>query len=498
MAGVSRAACVGAGVIGGGWIARYLWNGVDVRVYDPAAESERRCREVLANAERALGRLHGGPPAQRGTLTFAGDLASAVADAEIIQESAPENMALKQGILRDIDRHAPADALIGSSTSGLLPSELQAEMARPERFFVSHPFNPVYLLPLVELCAGERTEPGAIERAATIYRGLGMRPLHVRREIEGFVADRLLEALWREALWLVHDGIATVEEVDDAVRFGAGLRWALMGSFQTYRIAGGEQGMRHFMAQFGPALQWPWTKLVDVPELTAEFVDRIAAESDAQAGSRSIATLERERDDGLIAILEALRQEGLAAGETLDAYQRTLAAPVPPAGMLDAGGPLELRRAHVTPATVDYNGHMTESAYLEQFGRAGTALFHLLGVDQAYLDAGASFFTVETHIRNLDQIRVDEPFRVTTQVLGVDDKRLHVFHRMFHGDSGNLLATAEQMYLHVDTQAERATPAPEPVRQRMERVARAHAALPWPEAAGRAVPLTKSDAGTPP
>ena len=141
-------------------------------------------------------------------------------------------------------------------------------MTHPERFVVGHPFNPVYLLPLVEVVAGEQTSEETVERALAFYASIGMKPLRVRKEIDGFVADRLLEALWREALWLVHDDVATVEEVDDAIRYGAGLRWAQMGTFLTYRIAGGEDGMRHFLAQFGPALEWPWTKLTDVPELT--------------------------------------------------------------------------------------------------------------------------------------------------------------------------------------------------------------------------------------
>src|SRR5688500_12535239 len=148
-------------------------------------------------------------------------------------------------------------------------------MEGPERFTVGHPFNPVYLLPLVELCGGERTAPETLARAAAVYRAVGMRPLVLRREVDGFVADRLLEALWREALWLVADDVATVEEVDDAVRFGAGLRWAVMGTFLTYRIAGGEAGMRHFLAQFGPALRLPWSRLSDVPELTDELVERL-------------------------------------------------------------------------------------------------------------------------------------------------------------------------------------------------------------------------------
>ena len=157
-------------------------------------------------------------------------------------------------------------------------------MRHPDRFLVAHPFNPVYLLPLVELCGGTQTASDAIAQAAGFYKSIGMRPLHVRKEIDGFIADRLLEALWREALWLVHEDVATVEEVDDAIRFGAGLRWAMFGTFLIYRLAGGEDGMRHFMAQFGPALKLPWTKLMDVPELTDALIDKIAAQSDQQAG----------------------------------------------------------------------------------------------------------------------------------------------------------------------------------------------------------------------
>ncbi len=194
--------------------------------------------------------------------------------------------------------------MFGSSTSGLLPTELQRDMEHPERLVVGHPFNPVYLLPLVEVVGGTATAAASIDRAVDVYRSVGMRPLVVRKEIDGFVADRLLEALWREALWLVNDGVATVSEIDDAIRFGAGLRWSFMGTFLTYRIAGGEAGMRHFMEQFGPALQWPWTKLMDVPELTGELLDRLVDESDEQAGGRSIRELEALRDDCLVAVIQ--------------------------------------------------------------------------------------------------------------------------------------------------------------------------------------------------
>jgi carnitine 3-dehydrogenase len=260
----------------------------------------------------------------KGHLAFGRSIAEAVRDAGFVQESAPEQEGLKRRILAEVDAHARPDALVCSSTSGLLPSRLQADMARPERLMVGHPFNPVYLLPLVEVCGGEKTAPEHVDRAVTFYRSIGMRPLRIRKEVDGFVADRLLEALWREALWLVHDDIATVEDVDDAIRFGAGLRWALMGTFMVYRIAGGEGGMRHFMTQFGPALKWPWTKLTDVPELTGPFLDKIAVQSDAQAGGLSIRELERKRDDCLVAILQALKTQQFAAGEVLRAYEERL------------------------------------------------------------------------------------------------------------------------------------------------------------------------------
>ena len=154
--------------------------------------------------------------------------------------------------------------------------------------------------------------------------GVGMAPLRVRKEVDGFVADRLLEALWREALWLVADGVATVGEIDDAIRLGAGLRWSFMGTFLAYRMAGGDAGMRGFLEHFGPALEWPWTKLTDVPELTGDLVDRIVAQSDAQADGRSLRDLERERDDCLVAVLQALRSCGAGAGAVLAEHEARL------------------------------------------------------------------------------------------------------------------------------------------------------------------------------
>ncbi|MCY4348313.1 MAG: 3-hydroxyacyl-CoA dehydrogenase NAD-binding domain-containing protein, partial [Thiotrichales bacterium] len=200
--------------------------------------------------------------------------------------------------------------VIASSTSGLRPSDMQRDLAHPGRMLVGHPFNPVYLLPLVEIVGGQATDAAAVERADAVYQSIGMKPVVVRQEIDAFIGDRLQEALWREALWLVHDGVATVEEIDDVIRYSFGLRWAQMGVFQVYRVAGGEAGMRHFMEQFGPCLKWPWTKLTDVPDLDEALVDRITAQSDAQAAGLSIRALERIRDDNLIGIMEALERTG--------------------------------------------------------------------------------------------------------------------------------------------------------------------------------------------
>lgn len=320
-----KTAAIGGGVIGGGWVARFLLNGHDVNVYDPHPDARRLVEEVLSNAERAYAGLTDTPLPAKGKLTFVDSIAEAVRDAGYIQESVPERLDLKLKVFGEIDRHAPADALIGSSTSGFKPSTMIDGLGHPERLFVAHPFNPVYLLPVVELVPSRVTSKEVIDRASAFLTSLGMKPLVVRAEIDGHIADRLLEAVWREGLWLVNDGVATTQEIDDVIRYGFGLRWAQMGLFETYRIAGGEAGMRHFLAQFGPALKWPWTKLMDVPDLTDELIDKIAAQSDAQSGKHGIRELERIRDDNLVAIMRALKANEWGAGESLKAWEQQLA-----------------------------------------------------------------------------------------------------------------------------------------------------------------------------
>ncbi len=484
---VTRVALIGGGVIGGGWAGRLVENGLDVVVHDPHPEAPRRVEEMLVNAERAWARLTL-VPRRRGTVGFAATIAEAVEGAQVVQESAPEDEALKGRLLAEIDAHASPDALVCSSTSGLLPTRLQSAMTRPGRFLVGHPFNPVYLLPLVEVVAGETTAPETVERACGFYSSLGMKPLVVRHEVDGFISDRLLEALWREALWLVHDGVATTGEVDDAIRYGPGLRWAQMGTFLTYRIAGGEGDMRHFMSQFGPALQWPWTKLTDVPELTDGFLDALAAQSDEQAEGLSVRELEQRRDDNLVAILQALRSQDYAAGEVVGRHEAALFDGAhAQTDEVDESGPLRLHDTVVSPEWVDYNGHMTESRYLDVLASATDAFLRHVGLDASYLAGGHSAYTVETHIRHLGEAKANEPLTVETQVLGADEKRLHLFHSVSQPQTGKIVATGEHLLLHVDTQAGRVTPMVEPVTGRVAAVAAAHAQLPRPDAAGRHV-----------
>lgn len=305
---LQRVAVVGAGVIGNGWAARCLAHGLDVVVTDPDPDAERRLHTAIDSAWPVLERRGLAAGASRERLRFTDDLEAAVAGADLVQENAPEREPLKRELLARIDAAADPDAIVGSSTSGLKPSTLQADCRhRPGRVLVAHPFNPVYLLPLVELVGGERTEPAVVERAQTLYRALDMRPLVVRREIEGHVADRLMEALWREALHLVNDGVATTEEIDAAVVYGAGLRWSLMGTFLTFHLAGGEGGMRHMLQQFGPALQLPWTRL-EAPELTDELIEHVAAGCEHQAAGRSMQELVARRDQFLSRLIDLVSE----------------------------------------------------------------------------------------------------------------------------------------------------------------------------------------------
>ena len=472
-----RAGIVGGGVIGGGWAARFLLNGWDVAVHDPAPGAEARIEAVLGNARRALPALYDRALPEEGRLTFAARLAAAAEGADWVQESVPERLEAKRAVLAEIVAAAPEGAVVGSSTSGFTPAELNGGAGR---VIVAHPFNPVYLLPLVELVG----DGAWTARAAALLEGIGMHPLTVRKEIPAHLADRLLEAVWREALWLVKDGVATTAQIDDAIRYGFGLRWGQMGLFETYRIAGGEAGMRHFLDQFGPTLALPWSRLTDVPAYDDALVELIAGQSDAQSGAASIAELERRRDDNLVGMIRALKRTGSAAGGPVAAHDAAL----PPPGEAH-GLPVTVSRV-IPPTWTDYNGHMNETHYMELGAQANDRIMELVGADAAYIAAGQSYFTVENHIRYLGEMRAGQRVRATTQVLAAEGKRLHVFHRLLD-DAGTVCATVESLMLHVDLTSRR-TSAPGPaVAEKLAAWAEAHGELPLPEGTGRAIAPTR-------
>ena len=298
---------VGAGVIGGGWALHYLRMGLDVDVYDPAPDAERNLLSALGEKWPLLERIGLAEGASPERLSFKADLASAVAGADVVQENSPEDLAVKRGVLAAIDRVAAPDAVIASSTSGFTMTTLQAGCAQPQRCVVGHPFNPPYLIPLVEVVGGELTDPDAVDWLAGFYAAAGKRPLRLSRELPGFVGNRLQEALWREALHMVATGEATVEEIDEAIAFGPGLRWAQMGPCLTLHLAGGSAGMAHTLDHFGAALLEPWTRL-EAPPLTEQLRERMVDGCDRLAGGRSVAELERQRDEFLAELLGLVRR----------------------------------------------------------------------------------------------------------------------------------------------------------------------------------------------
>jgi carnitine 3-dehydrogenase len=477
-----KVAIIGGGVIGGGWTARFLLNGWDVCVYDPGPAAERNVGIMLANARLAVPALSDVPMPPEGRLSFAGTMAEALEGAEYVQESVSERLEIKHAVYAQMQQSNP-DILIGSSTSGYKAVDLQKGAVAPQNIIVAHPFTPVYLLPLCEISASAANSADVIARTVGIAKDIGMFPLVMRKEIDAFIGSRFLEAVWREALWMLKDGIATTEEIDDAIRMSFGLRWAQMGLFENYRIAGGEAGMRHFMAQFGPALKWPWTKLTDVPEFNDELVDLVAGQSDAQSGHMHIRDLERLRDQNLVGILRSLKDRNVGAGRVLREHDERRRAEFHDAKRGADGAPLVMARMQVLPSWIDYNGHMTESRYLFASSETMDAFLRLIGADLDYVKTGFSYYTAETHIMHLGEAKQGDMLTGTVQVLSADEKRIRAFVRILKGDS--VVATLEQMLLHVDMAAGKTCAAPDAILARVLPIAEAHAGLPMPEAAAR-------------
>ncbi len=495
MSEIETVAVVGTGVIGAGWATRCLARGLNVIATDPGPDAEAKLREAINNAWPATAKLSMAPGQEPGQLSFTADMEDAVSKAQFVQESAPEREDLKRRLYTAMDAAAAPATLLASSTSGYMPSVLQSDCAlHPERVLVGHPFNPVYLLPLVEVVGGNKTSADAIDRASGFYERVGMQVLKVRNEIDGHLSDRLQEALWREVLHLVKDGVATTGELDDAIIYGPGLRWAIMGTNLTFHLAGGATGMRHMLEQFGPALKLPWTKL-EAPELTDGLIDAMVEGTQEQAAGRSIQELERLRNDCLVDIMRVLRQHKVGAGLTLARDEaRNYAGRDYKKWSTDAeiSCPLRLYRCNVQPQWIDYNGHMSESFYLQACSDASDALYRFVGVDEDYRAAGHSFFTVESHTSFVRQVASGEPLEFATRLIGLDDKRVHLFHEMFHGNTGKLIATTEQMLLHVDTKDQKTCPTLAPVHEALTAIWNVHKSAERPEQVGRVmeVPAT--------
>ncbi len=303
---ITRITSIGGGPIGGGWAAHFLARGYDVTLYLHDAAETPAFMAILDTAWGSLTDLGLAKGASRDRLRIVTDLEEAVKDAQFIQESAPENLEMKQALYKTLGRIVPANVVIGSSTSGLTMTDIQMKCSTPERIVIGHPFNPPYLLPLVEIVGGKKTDPEAVKWAGEFYEIAGKAPLVMKKEIPGFVATRLQEALWREALHMVANGEATPEDIDIALMNGPAPRMAAQGQCMAFHVACGEGGMATNLDQFGPALKLPWTRL-EAPELTKELRDRMVDGCNEVAGDRSFEEMAAKRDRQIVAVLRALR-----------------------------------------------------------------------------------------------------------------------------------------------------------------------------------------------
>ncbi|MDO9524653.1 MAG: 3-hydroxyacyl-CoA dehydrogenase NAD-binding domain-containing protein [Gemmobacter sp.] len=473
-----KAAIIGGGVIGGGWAARFLLNGWNVSVFDPDPDTPRKIAETLGSARMAMASISDLPMPPEGTLTFAQSIAEAAQGARYIQETVPERLDLKHQIIAQIQQVSP-ECPLGSSGSGFKPSELQQGAVNPGTIFTAHPVDPVYLLPLVEIVASPASDPALIEAVKETLRNIGMYPLHVSKDIDGAIADRLQSAVMREALGLVRDGVATAGEIDQVIRMGLGLRWGQVALFGSDLLAGKDAETTPAQTQRGLLAD-----LKDAPDVTGETGPLIERLSVADFDRPLVDQRARLRDRNLIGFLRVLKDRDWGAGKVLLDYdeRRRSALPDPTP---DIAAPMVIAHMQVLPAWIDYNGHMTESRYLFACSETTDAFLRLIGAGLDYVAGGYSYYTAETHILHKGEAKLGEHLTGSVQVLGADEKRLHLFVRIERG--GQTVATLEQMLLHVDMKAGRACASSTEIQSRLLPIAVAHRALPVPEGAGRHV-----------
>ncbi len=300
---IRNVAIVGTGVIGASWAALYLARGLNVVATDPAPNAESNLRRYIDDAWKDLSVIGLSPGASRDRLSFTLDMKQAVSDADLVQENGPERQDFKIKLFADMDAATSPDTIIASSSSGLTMSVMQSNCKHPERCVIGHPFNPPHVVPLVEVVAGAKTSPETVQRAISFYASIGKRPIHVRKEVVGHVANRLQAALYREIVYLIEQGVLDVADSDAAVCWGPGLRWGVMGPNLLFHLAGGQGGIQHFMEHLsGPVATW-WKDLGTITEFSPQVKQTIVDGVLKEAGDRSIEELERERDAMLLELL---------------------------------------------------------------------------------------------------------------------------------------------------------------------------------------------------
>ena len=304
---IKKIAVIGTGVIGTGWIIRCLAHNFKVVAYDKDPKLKKKIIEEIRRASPFVKKLFNKKKINLKNFQYVTSLEVALKDADFIQENATENYKIKTKLMNLIGKYAKNNAIISSSSSGLLPTKIYSKCKNPARTMIGHPFNPVYLCPGVEVVAGKKTKTKFLNKANKFYKSISMNPIIVKKELPGYLADRLQEALWREGLHIINEGYATTKDLDRAIEDGPGLRWSLMGTFLTFHLAGGKLGMKHMLEQFGPALKLPWTKL-KAPKLSKKLSSRVISGTKSQAKGKSVAMISNIRDEYLVN-LQKLRKK---------------------------------------------------------------------------------------------------------------------------------------------------------------------------------------------
>ena len=304
---IKKIAVIGTGVIGIGWIIRFLAHNKKVIAYDKNLKLKKKIISEIKNSWPHIRKLFNKTKLNLNNFKYTTSIKDAVKSVDFIQENALENYKIKTQLMKEIGKYSKPNAIIASSSSGLLPTKIYSKCKFPGRTIIGHPFNPVYLCPGVEVVPGKKTHKKFLNKANKFYKSISMNPIMLKKELPGYLADRLQEALWREALHIVNEGYASTKDLDRAIEDGPGLRWSLMGTFLTFHLAGGKSGMKHMLKQFGPALKLPWTKL-KAPKLTKKLSSRIISGTRIQAKGKSVAKISNIRDDYLVN-LQKLRKK---------------------------------------------------------------------------------------------------------------------------------------------------------------------------------------------